>query len=271
MTRPWADYPHIRIYSSIFEDDKFLTVRDDNAAFAWYVRLLFIAHAAHPAPGYLPRRVPRKVLATLQDAGLIALDGPRFTMSGVAIERAEVADLAHRAGGTVRAATAERDESGRFIPSIPLDSAGPAVSHVFAREDESVLNEDGREDVEAFVFVRRRAPSPKQRQVLDDCLQYHPASWAADLITRHPQDPIGAVIEAQKQWRASRKAEIVAEEQHYESEKKRRRQEAEGWMADWKRIQQEKCDHKVGDHGTCERCGLTGLTQSDSREKIEAA
>lgn len=224
MTRPWADYPHIRIYSSIFEDAKFENVRDDDRAFAWYVRLLFMAHAAHPAPAYLPR-VPRKVLATLQDAGLIAITGSRFSMSGVAQERAEVADLAHRAGGTVRAATADRDEAGRFVAGAPpLDSAGPAVTHVFAREDEHRQTDDGRDDIEAFCLVRRRAPTPAQRRVLDDVLASHDVTgpkWAADIILANPQDPIGAVIAAQKAWRASRKAEAIAVEEQTKATKRR--------------------------------------------------
>lgn len=224
MTRSWADYPHIRIYSSVMEDEKFDNVRDNDAAFAWYVRLLFIAHAAHPAPGYLPR-VPRKVLATLQDAGLIAVSGSRFTMSGVAKERSEVADLGHRAGGTVRAATAERDESGRFVPSAgpPLDQrAGPATSssdgtYVYVQDD------DGRDDIEAYVEVRRRAPTPGQRRVLDNVLARHDVTgpkWAADIIRANPHDPIGAVIEADNRWRLQRKIEAVTEERKAEVKKR---------------------------------------------------
>ena len=215
MTRWWAEYPHVRIYASVTD-----ALGDDDRALAWYVRLLFQATAAHPATAYLPR-VPRKVLATLQSAGLIAVSGNRFTMSGVAKERAEVADLAHSAGGTVRAATAERDESGRFVaspaPPAPLDHAGPADFHSFAREADVRLqtDDDGRTDVEAFVQVRRRAPSPAQRRVLDDILASHDVTgpqWAADIILRNPHDPIGAVIAAQKAWRDERKGHAVAEE-----------------------------------------------------------
>lgn len=244
MTRPWADYPHIRIYSSIMEDEKFDNVRDNDAAFAWYVRLLFIAHAAYPAPGYLPR-VPRKVLATLQDAGLIAVSGSRFTMSGVAKERSEVADLGHRAGGTVRAATAERDESGRFVPSAGpqlVQRAGPAEkpsdsTYVY------VQDYDGRDDVEAYVEVRRRAPTQGQRRVMDNIIARHDANgpkWAADIIRAHPHDPIGALIEADNRWRDQRKAEVIAEERRAESEKKRRRAETQGWLQDFKKAYEDR-------------------------------
>ena len=225
MTRSWADYPHVRIYSSVMEDEKFDNVRDNDAAFAWYVRLLFVAHAAHPAPGYLPR-VPRKVLATLQDAGLIAVNGSRFTMSGVATERSEVADLGHRAGGTVRAATAERDESGRFAPAAgpPLDQrAGPAPSSSDGTYVYDVQDYDGRDDIEAYVEVRRRAPTPGQRKVLDNVLARHDvngAKWAADIIRANPHDPIGAVIEADNRWRLQRKIEAVTEERKAEVKKR---------------------------------------------------
>jgi hypothetical protein len=213
MTRWWSTYPHVRVYSSVFD-----VIGEDDRALAWYVRLLFQAHAAYPSAAYLPR-VPRKVLATLSDAGLIAVSGTRFTMSGVAKERAEVADLAHSAGGTVRAATADRDESGRFVaspaPPAPLDTAGPAISHVFAREDDVLQTDDGRDDVEAFVEVRRRAPTPAQRRVLDDILASHDVTgpkWAADIIRSNPHDPIGAVIAAQMAWRNERKTVAIAEE-----------------------------------------------------------
>lgn len=213
MTRWWADYPHVRIYASVFD-----VIGEDDRALSWYVRLLFMAHAAHPAQAYLPR-VPRGVLATLSDAGLIAVSGSRFTMSGVAKERSEVADLAHSAGGTVRAATAERDESGRFVSSqqepAPLDTAGPStVDSLRAREDD-VRQDDGRDDVEAFVLVRRRAPSVGQRRVLDDILSRHDVTgpkWAADIILANPQDPIGAVIEADRKWREERKVVAIREE-----------------------------------------------------------
>lgn len=36
--------------------------------------------------------------------------------------------------------------------------------------------------------------------------------WAADIMLRHPDDPIGSVIEADKEWRAERIEEAKAAE-----------------------------------------------------------
>lgn len=74
---------------------------------------------------------------------------------------------------------------------------------------------DGRADLEAFLLIRRRAPTPKQRRLLDEVLDRHDLTgpaWAADVMYRHPDDPIGAVIEADKEYRAQRIAEAQAAE-----------------------------------------------------------
>jgi len=74
---------------------------------------------------------------------------------------------------------------------------------------------DGRADLEAFVVLKRRAPSPKQRRLLDEVLDRHDLTgpaWAADVMFRHPDDPIGGVIEADKEWRAERIAAAQAAE-----------------------------------------------------------
>jgi hypothetical protein len=75
--------------------------------------------------------------------------------------------------------------------------------------------DDGRADLEAFLVITRRAPTPKQRRLLDEMLDRHDLTgpaWAADIMFRHPDDPIGAVIAADKAWRAERIAEAQAAE-----------------------------------------------------------
>jgi hypothetical protein len=200
MSRDWAEHGHIRIYASVQTDEKFKSVFPDDRAFAAYVRLLLWAKPHYPAPAPIPRSVATSALKTLQEAGIITVNGDFFTIIGLAKEMAEVPDAAHRAGGLVRAATAAR-EGGRFAPSddTPLTGEVP----------------DGREDIEAFVEVRRKAPTPRQLEVLNNVLERHDVSgptWAAEIIRSHPNDPIGAVIEADKAWRAERKAGAVRDE-----------------------------------------------------------
>jgi hypothetical protein len=72
---------------------------------------------------------------------------------------------------------------------------------------------DGRADLEMFLLLRRRAPTPKQRRLLDEVLDRHDLTgpeWSADIMAKHPDDPIGAVLEADKAYRAERIAEAQA-------------------------------------------------------------
>lgn len=91
-------------------------------------------------------------------------------------------------------------------------------SQADARENGAAANggnHDGRADIEAFLLLRRRAPTPKQRRLLDEVMDRHDLTgpaWAADVMMRHPDDPIGAVIEADKVWRAERIAAAQAAE-----------------------------------------------------------
>jgi hypothetical protein len=72
---------------------------------------------------------------------------------------------------------------------------------------------DGRADLEMFLLLRRRAPTPKQRRLLDEVLDRHDLTgpeWSADIMAKHPDDPIGAVLEADKTYRAERIAAAQA-------------------------------------------------------------
>jgi hypothetical protein len=107
-------------------------------------------------------------------------------------------DLTHTASKTrgIRAVTAAPG------PSVPVRS-GPSVP------------DDGRVDLEAYLVITRRAPTPRQRLLLDGLLDRHDRTgpqWAADIMYRNPENPIGAVIEADKAWRAERIAEAQAAE-----------------------------------------------------------
>jgi hypothetical protein len=75
--------------------------------------------------------------------------------------------------------------------------------------------DDGRVDLDALLLLRRRAPTPRQRQLLDGVLDRHDLTgpqWAADIMMRHPDDPIGAVLDADREYRAERIAAAQAAE-----------------------------------------------------------
>lgn len=204
MSRDWADSDFVRIYHSIKTDEKLRAVYDNKALLGWYVTLLLEAHSAYPQPAYIPRSMPDTALNPLVDIGVIAVDGDFYTVCGLSKEKAEVIG---RQGGMIRAATAERDEGGRFIAGIPTPLPD---------------NADGRDDIEAYVQIKRRAPTPKQRQLLDDILARHDVTgpkWAADIMLSNPENPIGALLDADRAWRDERKAYAVAEERRSQRRK----------------------------------------------------
>lgn len=206
-----------RVYWSVMDDPKFDGIREDPRRFGSWSILLIAADMAWPAPAYVPSTVPRSCYRALVTAGLVdELTGGRFRIHGLAAERGRRRDAATRSG-TGRDPDGSQT-GGNREPDGALDEAETRqdeekTSRGSARE--SLPGDDGRADLEAYLLITRRAPSPRQRQVLDGVLQFHDLSgpqWSADIMLRHPDDPIGAVIAADKAWRAERIEEAKNQE-----------------------------------------------------------
>jgi hypothetical protein len=181
------------------DDPKFANVYDDDAALATWLRLLIGADAMWPAPAHLPRKVKSRALDVLVKAGLVDLTtGDRYRIHGLEAERTR------------------RSETGRNAAAVRWQSERNAVSNAKPMLDETrrdktsqdeQSNWDGREDLETFVQLKHRIPTHRQRALLDDVLDRHDVSgpgWAAGIMRANPSDPIGAVIEADKTYRAER-------------------------------------------------------------------
>lgn len=198
--------PYSRVYWSIHEDAKFDGIRDDPKLMGSWLLLLVAADMAYPSPAYVVPTVSRSALARLVDAGLIdLLGGHRYRVHGLAAEREYRKQLA-----TTRGPDADRTVPGR---SPDGDQEGTKAKAKQRRDEEEAY--DGRDDLEAFLEVRRRAPSEKQRRILDEVLDRHDVTgpaWSAAIIRANPDDPIGAVIAADKQWKAERMAEAIQAE-----------------------------------------------------------
>ena len=197
--------PYSRVYWSVADDPKFAGIYDDDPAFALWTRLLMAADALWPAPAPLPRRARPRPLSKLVDAGLVDLmPGDRYRIHGLDAERGR------------RGAAARRDpDRTQTDPKPDPDRDTDKTRRDTTSQDDARAPDDGRVDLEAFLMLRRRAPTTKQRAVLDDVLQRRDETgpqWAADIMYRHPDDPIGAVIEADKEWREARIAEAQAQE-----------------------------------------------------------
>src|SRR5262245_14191119 len=197
--------PYSRVYWSVMEDAKFDGIRDDPRLFGTWSLLLIAADMAHPAPAYILPTVSRSCVVKLVDKGLIdLLDGHRYRIHGLDAERQRRRD----------AATTRVPDGTQTVPRRGLNgeqAEAVAETRTSRGKDES----DARVDLEAFLIIKRRAPTPRQRQLLDDVMERHDLTgpaWAADIMYRNPDDPIGAVIEADKGWRAERIAAAQAAE-----------------------------------------------------------
>jgi hypothetical protein len=65
--------PYARIYQSIWTDERFVAIREDDELLGGYVRLLMLAEAAWPQSVAIPRRLPQSTLDALLEAGVIEL------------------------------------------------------------------------------------------------------------------------------------------------------------------------------------------------------
>jgi hypothetical protein len=195
-----------RLYHRFAEE--FPVIYANDRAFATWARLLMLADASWPMRPPLPRSVRGRPLADLVEAGLVTVAGDFYSMLGLDAERTRRQDYA-------RNAAALRWERERNASALPNKAKTSKEEQSNTAEHESMNGYDGRDDLEAFLLVTRRAPTAKQRKLLDDVLQLHDLSgpqWSAQIILSHPDDPIGAVIEADKEWRSERIAAAKAEE-----------------------------------------------------------
>jgi hypothetical protein len=77
-----------RVYWSIVDDPKFVTIYDSDTHLAAWLRLLLIADQAHPASAHLPSNVRRSSVKALAECELIdLLPGSRYRVHGLDAER----------------------------------------------------------------------------------------------------------------------------------------------------------------------------------------
>lgn len=203
--------PFLRVYYRDLIRD-YPSMWDDDAQLATWIRLLATADPAWPTPPELPRSVRSNPLQKLVALTLVTLEGTRFRLKGLDSERSKRA-VSGRVGAVVRW---ESERNANALP-IPKPSTKPSP-------ESPQPPDDGREDIEAYLLVKRRAPTVKQRQLLDDILQRRDISgprWAADIILANPDDPIGAVLEADKKWREERIREARSAERPKAQAKRR--------------------------------------------------
>jgi hypothetical protein len=209
-----------RRYARIYYDDlerEYPEVWRDPILRGDYTLLLAVADRAWPASPEVPRGARPKAVRRLGELGLIVLEPPyHYRCRGMDKHREERRKQASHAAA-VKYANRTADSTPNSSPASTATAPDVFVPNRTepSTTEPSRADDDGRADLEAFLLVTRRAPTPRQRKLLDSLLDRHDLTgpqWAADIILRNPNDPIGAVIEADKAWRAERIAEAQAAE-----------------------------------------------------------
>lgn len=212
------DRKYVRVYYEIIDDERFAHVYNDDASLATWLRMLLDADALWPASASLPRSMSRRVLQVLTASGLIEVTGSRFRVHGLDTERQRRAN-AGRAGGLASgrsrsAVTAgERTFNERSTVRATKTNLAETSRDETSRAEQE--HEDGRLDLDAFVAVRLRIPTPAQRTFMDAYCQVFDQTGperAARLIWGHPDDPIGALKEDLAAFREGRRVEAVNSE-----------------------------------------------------------
>jgi hypothetical protein len=148
--------PYSRLYWSVFDDERFATIRGDMRHFGAWSCMLLVADMAYPASAFVPPVVSRASLAALVDAGLIEPQlGGLFRVHGLQAERERRADAARRGGS--------RDQDG-------TQTGGERVSSLAKprRDEPSQANGEAADALDDYYRLTLRYPSGRTKDWLDE-------------------------------------------------------------------------------------------------------
>ena len=206
---PDPDPKYVRVYYSIRSDERFETIYGDDAALACWIRLLLDADAVWPAPASVPKSAKAGPYRKLIAAGIVeAVPGGFFRIHGLDPERAKRSHAA-RIANAVRW-DSERSPNGVRTDPQPRVRFDPSKAETSRDETSSADGE--RPDIDAFLGVRFRLPTPAQRTFMDAYCQVFDVTGperAARLIWEHSDDPIGALKEDLHAFREGRRVEAI--------------------------------------------------------------
>lgn len=192
---------------------EFPDVYADDAALAAWVRLLVLADASWPMRPPVPRSVRPSPLRKLVACGLVQLEGDSYRVLGLDKERSRRSAAAkHAADNRWGAQLGAERNAGRISDGI----AESMPSRAEQSKDEQRRDEGARRaDLDAFLAVRFRVPTPAQRDLMDAYCRVFDETGperAAQLIYRSPDDPIGALKADLAAFRSERRREAEAQE-----------------------------------------------------------
>lgn len=209
--------PYSRVYWTVRDDPRLVDIYADDHHWATWNRLLLAADMAWPAPADMPASVRRASLRALEAAGVLELlPGGLFRFHGLEAERGRRREAAAYSA-------AHRSGTGR-VPNAPRTGTERTPDGVLASRDSrdeprraetSRADADGRDDLEAWLAVKFRAPTPAQRTFLDGYCRTFDVTGPARaerLIFAHPDDPIAALKADLEAWREERRQETTRAE-----------------------------------------------------------
>lgn len=160
--------PYSRIYWSVMDDEKFVDVYRDDAAFALWVRLLMTADALWPAAAPLPRVAKTKALGMLVNAGIVDIVlGDRYRIHGLDAERNRRADVARNGP--------KRDPDGR--QTGPGREANGSQAKPSQAKNEPSQDETPRDP--ADIYWQLTGKFPKDRALV----------WIDSMASQYGQEP----------------------------------------------------------------------------------
>jgi hypothetical protein len=207
-----GDGKYAKVYYTIVDDERFANVYHEARHLGTWLQLLLVADAMYPAAAPVPAYVAKASLTVLVNAGLIELQPHQhYRVHGLASEREMRAQYG-------RNAAAVRWQSDRNASKAEHSKAEQSI------EEQRNASDDGRLDLEAWLLVKYRAPSPAQRAFLDTYQAVFDETGPARaerLILSNPSDPIGALKADLAAFREERRAEAEKAERKPEQPKRR--------------------------------------------------
>jgi hypothetical protein len=143
------------------------------------------------------------------DDGSVYVDGWEEWQEGDLTVSERMARLRNRKRNSVVTGSVSNDVT---LPSPTANASANALSRNGEGYGEGF---DGRADLEAFLLVRHRPPTPRQRELMDNYIRVFDVtgpSRAERIILGHPDDPIGALKADLDAFRAERSAAAAVAE-----------------------------------------------------------
>lgn len=137
-----VDNPYVRVYQSIFDDDRFVSIVDDDHHLATWLRLLMHADPVWPLAAPLPATARKASVKALVDVGIVELTGGRYRIHGLDAER-------ERRAAKARASASHRTYD-RTANAMRTHSDSNARASVSVSEVTSLVHKEPREDFDAL-------------------------------------------------------------------------------------------------------------------------